>query len=86
VSSASPPRHGAHPHAILIPPHRQSTSGLPVSPLSIHSASAWHQEFSLPTPDSLGTGAFGSYGTPGAGGISPKDIGADPSQDAAAKQ
>jgi hypothetical protein len=86
VSSASPPRHGAHPHAILIPPHRQSTSGLPVSPLSIHSASAWHQEFSLPTPDSLGTGAFGSHGTPGAGGISPKDIGGDPSQDAAAKQ
>jgi hypothetical protein len=86
VSSPSPPRHGAHPHAILIPPHRQSTSGLPVSPLSIHSASAWHQEFSLPTPDSLGTGAFGSHGTPGAGGISPKEIGADPGQDAAAKQ
>ncbi|KAI9454494.1 HLH-domain-containing protein [Russula earlei] len=86
VSSVSPPRHGAHPHAILIPPHRQSTSGLPVSPLSMHSASTWHQEFSLPTPDSLGTGAFGSYGTPGAGGISPKDIGTDPSQDAAAKQ
>jgi len=86
VSSASPPRHGAHPHAILIPPHRQSTSGLPVSPLSMHSSSTWHQEFSLPTPDSLGTGAFGSYGTPGAGGISPKDIGADPGQDAAAKQ
>jgi len=86
VSSASPPRHGAHPHAILIPPHRQSTSGLPVSPLSMHSSNTWHQEFSLPTPDSLGTGAFGSYGTPGASGISPKDIGADPAQDAAAKQ
>ena len=86
VSSASPPRHGPHPHAILIPSHRQSTSALPVSPLSVHSASTWHQEFSLPTPDSLGTGAFGSFGTPGASGISPKDIGADPSQDAAAKQ
>ncbi|KAI0253379.1 helix-loop-helix DNA-binding domain-containing protein [Lactifluus subvellereus] len=86
VSSVSPTRHGAHPHAILIPPHRQTSSALPVSPLSMHSASAWHQEFSLPTPDSLGTGAFGSYGTPGAGGISPKDIGADPAHDAAAKQ
>ncbi|KAH9005630.1 HLH-domain-containing protein [Lactarius hatsudake] len=85
VSSASPPRHGPHPHAILIPSHRQS-SALPVSPLSVHSASTWHQEFSLPTPDSLGTGAFGSFGTPGASGISPKDIGTDPAQDAAAKQ
>ncbi|KAH9019085.1 HLH-domain-containing protein [Lactarius pseudohatsudake] len=61
-------------------------SALPVSPLSVHSASTWHQEFSLPTPDSLGTGAFGSFGTPGASGISPKDIGTDPAQDAAAKQ
>ncbi|KAH9041491.1 HLH-domain-containing protein [Lactarius deliciosus] len=86
VSSASPPRHGPHPHAILIPSHRQSSSALPVSPLSVHSASTWHQEFSLPTPDSLGTGAFGSFGTPGASGISPKDIGTDPAQDAAAKQ
>jgi len=51
----------------------------------MHSSSTWHQEFSLPTPDSLGTGAFGSYGTPGAGGISPKDIGTDPAHDAAAK-
>ncbi|KAH9059506.1 helix-loop-helix DNA-binding domain-containing protein [Lactarius vividus] len=74
VSSASPPRHGPHPHAILIPSHRQSSSALPVSPLSVHSA------------NSLGTGAFGSFGTPGASGISPKDIGTDPAQDAAAKQ
>ncbi|KZV73920.1 HLH-domain-containing protein [Peniophora sp. CONT] len=80
LSSTSPPR---GPHAILIPPHARAQQQNPVSPLSLHSLStstpAWfpnaasHGYDALPTPDSLGGPAFGSY-TSGAGlGVSPKD-------------
>ncbi|KAI0062727.1 HLH-domain-containing protein [Artomyces pyxidatus] len=58
VSSTSPPR-----HTILIP-HR------PPLALHTHAGSAWAQEFSLPTPDSLGGGFAGSYGP----STSPKEL------------
>ena len=80
LSSTSPPR---GPHAILIPPHARAQQQNPVSPLSLHSLStptpAWfpnaasHGYDALPTPDSLGGPAFGSYPSGPGLGVSPKD-------------